>query len=253
VVARLKRLLGYPVKILSGIEESQCLQNGVNSFLPHSLLMESPLKQTFLVDLGGGSLEISLLKSVSDKNNNQKNILYSFDIGTLRLRKFKNVTQYLESKLPEEFSELSQVLSANPQDRSHLILTGGNAKTFARLLPQISKKYQSDNSSAKHNKNWLSMDWNEFERIEQIFQKQSAEEQQKRWKLRAQQTEIFNIALAVFRKIGRELRTEKLSIPFFGLKESLLLSLVSENIEKPMQEIRLVLTSGPPKKFKICT
>ncbi len=253
VAARLKRLLGYPVKILSGIEESQCLQNGVNSFLPHSLLMESPLKQTFLVDLGGGSLEISLLKSVSDKNNNQKNILYSFDIGTLRLRKFKNVTQYLESKLPEEFSELSQVLSANPQDRSHLILTGGNAKTFARLLPQISKKYQSDNSSAKHNKNWLSMDWNEFERIEQIFQKQSAEEQQKRWKLRAQQTEIFNIALAVFRKIGRELRTEKLSIPFFGLKESLLLSLVSENIEKPMQEIRLVLTSGPPKKFKICT
>jgi hypothetical protein len=29
-------------------------------------------------------------------------------------------------------------------------------------------------------KNWLSMDWSEFERIEQLFQQQSVEEQQAR-------------------------------------------------------------------------
>jgi hypothetical protein len=29
--------------------------------------------------------------------------------------------------------------------------------------------------------NWLSMDWNEFERIEQMFQQQSAEKQQVCW------------------------------------------------------------------------
>ena len=95
------------------------------------------------------------------------------------------------------------------------------------------------------------MDWNEFERIEQFFQQQSAEEQQERWGLRVQQTEIFNIALAVFRIIGEKLRTELLSIPFFGLKESLLLKLVSENIKKSQEDITLVLTYGPPKKFKI--
>ena len=102
-------------------------------------------------------------------------------------------------------------------------------------------------------KNWLSMDWSKFVRIEQLFQQQSVEEQQARWGLRVQQAEIFNIALAVFRIISEKLRTERLSISFFGLKESLLLNLVSANIKKSQEDITLVLTSGPPKKFKIHT
>ena len=95
------------------------------------------------------------------------------------------------------------------------------------------------------------MHWSEFERIEQLFQQQSLEEQQARWGLQVQQTEVFNIVLAVFRIIGEKIRTERLSIPFFGLKESLLLNLVSANIKKSQEDITLVLTSGPPKRFKI--
>jgi len=53
--------------------------------------------------------------------------------------------------------------------------------------------------------------------------------------------------------LAEKLRTERLSIPFFGLKESLLLNLVSANIKKSQEDITLVLTSGPPKKFKIST
>jgi len=253
VVDRLKTLVEFPVKILSGIEESRCLLDGVQSFLPQTVLMKFPLRQTFLADLGGGSLEISLLEPETNRTSNKTKFLQSFDIGTLRLRKIKNAIQQLESIIPEGLSQLSQVFSVNPEDRSHLILTGGNAKTFARLFTQVSKKYQSDKRGKNQTANWISLDWTEFERIEQIFQKQSPLEQQKRWKLRSQQTEIFNIALAVFLKIGIKLRTAQLSIPFFGLKESLLLSLVSANIEKPLQDITLVLTSGPPKKFKIST
>ena len=62
------------------------------------------------------------------------------------------------------------------------------------------------------------MNWNEFECTEQIFQIQSEDEQIEQWKLRPQQTEVFNYALAVFREIGIKLRTEQLCIPFFGLK-----------------------------------
>ena len=46
----------------------------------------------------------------------------------------------------------------------------------------------SDKSSTNLQENWLSMDWSEFERIEQFFQQQSAEEQQALWGLRVQQT-----------------------------------------------------------------
>jgi len=250
VVSRLQTMVGHPVKILSGKEESQCLLEGVKSFLPQTLFSKFPLTQTILADLGGGSLEISLLESIDNSNNSPNDFLHSFDIGTLRLKKISPVLQQLESSLSEE---LTQLCSVNPQDSSHLILTGGNAKTFARLFTKVSTKYVSDNSSTNQPENWLSMDWSEFERVAQMFLQQSAEEQQERWGLRTQQTEIFNIALAVFRIIGRNLRTERLSIPFFGLKESLLLSLVSANIKKSQDDIRLVLTSGPPKKFKIST
>ena len=89
--------------------------------------------------------------------------------------------------------------------------------------------------------------------LEVELQQQSSEELQERWGLRTQQSEIFNIALAVFRIIGAKLGTEHVSIPFFGLKESLLLNLVAAIIEKSKEEITLVLTSGPPKKFKIST
>ena len=113
---------------------------------------------------------------------------------------------------------MNQLYSVNPQDSSRLILIGGNAKTFARLFTKVSTKYVSDKSSTNFQENWLSIDWNNFERIEQLFQQQSVEEQQARWGLRLQQAEVFNIALAVFRIIGEKIRTERLSIPFFGLK-----------------------------------
>ena len=59
------------------------------------------------------------------------------------------------------------------------------------------------------------MNWTEFECTEQIFQSQSADEQIEQWKLRPQQTEVFNSALAIFRAIGSKLKTEQLCIPFF--------------------------------------
>ena len=226
VVSRLQTLVGHPVKILSGKEESQCLLEGVKSFLPQTLFRKFPLKQAILADLGGGSLEISLLESADMSNSSRNNFPHSFDIGTLRLKKMNSVLQQLESSLTEELTELKQLYSVNPQDSSHLILTGGNAKTFARLFTKVSTKYVSDKSSTNLQENSLSMNWSEFERIEQLFQQQSLEEQQARWGLQVQQTEVFNIALAVFRIIGEKIRTERLSIPFFGLNESLLLNLV---------------------------
>ena len=251
VVSRLKAVIGFPVKILSGIEESQCLLDGVKSFLPKSLLTKFPGKQTILADLGGGSLEISLLEPGEDTNNNRNNFLHSYNIGTLRLRKMENVIQQLKIILPDELSLLAQHLSDNPASQTHLILTGGNAKTFARLLPQVSNKYLFDKDNFSQTLNWTSIEWKEFLRIEQIFQKQAPDDQQKLWNLRPQQTDIFNIALAVFKEIGLELKAEYLSIPLFGLKESLLLNLVSAIIKTPLEDITLVLTSGTPTKFKI--
>ena len=93
VVSCQQPMVGHAVKILSGKEESQCLLEGVKSFLPQTLFSKYPLKQTILADLGGGSLEISLLESADKSNSSRNNFLHSFDIGTLRLKKMNPVLQ----------------------------------------------------------------------------------------------------------------------------------------------------------------
>ena len=135
---RIESIVGYPLKILSRTEECQCLTDGIKSFLPPSMVLVDSLKQTFLVDLGGGSLEISLLKSGTSPSRKYGDFQYSIDIGTMRLRKMVNPENELKSVITEKLLQLDEVLYANPQNRTNLILTGGNAKTFARLYPQVS-------------------------------------------------------------------------------------------------------------------
>ena len=122
-------------------------------------------------------MEIPLLESAGKSNSSWNNFLHSFDIGTLQLKKMNPVLQQLESSLTEK---LNQLCSVNLQDSSHLILKGGNIKTFTRLFTKVSTKYVSDRSSINLQENWLSMDWSEFERIKQLSQQQHVEEQQVR-------------------------------------------------------------------------
>ena len=61
------------------------------------MVLEYQLKQTFLADLGGGSLEISLLKSGKSPSCKNGNYQYSIDIGTLRLQKMVNHENKLKS------------------------------------------------------------------------------------------------------------------------------------------------------------
>ena len=119
--------------------------DGVKSFLPPSMVLDYSLKQTFLADLGGGSLEISLLKSGKSPSCKNGDYYYSIDIGSLRLRKMVNPENDLKSVITEKLLQLDEILSANPLNRSNLILTGGNAKTFARLYPQVSANFRPEN------------------------------------------------------------------------------------------------------------
>jgi|LUMK01.1.fsa_nt_gb exopolyphosphatase/guanosine-5'-triphosphate,3'-diphosphate pyrophosphatase len=251
VINRLKSLIGFPVKILSGKEESGCLAEGIKSFLPPSLVMHSPFEKTVLLDLGGGSLEVSLLAQPENKINNDNDYLNSFDLGTLRLVKMDKKAKQLFANLPEKLSHLSKACSINPKLSSHLILTGGNAKTFARLYPQMPANLKSKKIKTEHFEKWLCINWPEFERLAGIFQKQSPQDLNKHWKLRSQQTEVYKSALSVFLAIGRQLRIDRVSIPLFGLKESLLLSIASDEIEKPVQDLKLILSSELLKQHKI--
>ena len=146
---------------------------GLKPILSHTLFSKFSLKQTVLVDLGGGNLEIPLLESAEKSNNGRYNLLHIFNIITLRLQIMETFPPQLESRLTEK---LNHLYSVNPQDSSHFIFAGDNPKLFIRLFTKVSTKNVYDKSSTYPPEDWLSMNLNKFERIKKIFRQQSVED-----------------------------------------------------------------------------
>ena len=67
------------------------------------------------------------------------------------------------------------------------------------------------------------MEWLTFKEMVNHFISLSQETLQESWKLRGHQAEVFHSALKLFLELGKTFATRKVIIPFFGLKESLLL------------------------------
>ena len=79
-------------------------------------------------------MEISLLKSGKNPSCKNGDYQYSIDIGSLRLQKMVNPENELKSVISEKLLQLDEVLSANPQNRTNLILTGGKTQKHLRVF-----------------------------------------------------------------------------------------------------------------------
>ena len=105
----------------------------------------------------------------------------------------------------------------NSDSETDLLLTGGNTKTLGRFYLQIHDPQLDPNPGA------VEMEWLTFEEMVNHFISLSQETLRKSWKLRVHQAEVFHSALILFMQLGRSYSARKVMIPFFGLKESLLL------------------------------
>ena len=208
VLQTLERNCGILVHVLSGKEEASVLLEGLSAFLPkHSY------KQV-VADLGGGSLELSFL------NKNTVFRQCSLNIGTLRLREFEPEhleTSELFQKTIGHLEEEAGHFLTNADSETDLLLTGGNAKTLGRFYLQIHDPQLNPNPGA------VEMEWSTFEEMVNHFFSLPQETLQESWKLRVHQAEVFHSALKLFLQLGKTFGARKVIIPFFGLKESLLL------------------------------
>ena len=226
VLQTLERNCGILVHVLSGKEEASVLLEGLSAFLPkHSY------KQV-VADLGGGSLELSFLN---------KNFVFrqcSLNIGTLRLREFEpehlETSELFQKTIGHLEDEAGHFLK-NSDSETDLLLTGGNAKTLGRFYLQIHDPQLNSNPGA------VEMVWLTFEEMVNHFISLSQETLQKSWKLRVHQAEVFHSALKLFLQLGKTFSARKVMIPFFGLKESLLLKSFNKDNS----------SDKPPKGWKI--
>jgi len=200
ICTRLQHELGLELTVLSGAEEAVRIREG--------LLQVHPLESGTVVlgDLGGGSLEVSVL------HNGEVQRQESLNFGTLR---WKRATRPAE--LEASFQASVQTLS--PKNRvaaQRLVLSGGNAKWLGRILAEATEQEFVPISG-------LEVPWAAVQSRLQELAGAGPETWRTRWGMRPQQTETFGPALRMFGLLGKTFQPEHLRLSGLALKEALLL------------------------------
>ena len=221
--ARLQHELGLELVVLSGAEEAARIREGLLQV--HTL----DSGKVVLGDLGGGSLEVSILQE--GKLQRQE----SLNFGTLRWQRAAQVPE-----LEAGFHESVQILQSNAiATAKRLVLSGGNAKWLGRILAEETQHEFVPISG-------LEIPWAEVQpRLQQIAAA-GPETWRTRWRMRPQQIETFGAALRMFRLLGETVEPEHLRLSGLALKEALLLqSAETLGIRNPA--IRIAPSYDQPK------
>ncbi|MBF0277834.1 MAG: hypothetical protein HQM13_08590 [SAR324 cluster bacterium] len=207
VIGQIKENLGLQVKVISGAEEADYILTVVQDVVSWGR------ERVILADLGGGSLEISVLQGTD--------VLFkkSFDWGVLRLLKLEDRPKHLFLyKLEQQLKkELDQYIIPD----MHLILSGGPAKIWARLIhAQQFPERKADKL--------FTLSWQSFIHSQGILLKKEAEHSIFEEKLRPEQAEMLIPSFHIFEQIGKVSLCKKITVPFVGLKEGVLLKRVRQ-------------------------
>lgn len=205
---RVRRRSGISVEVISGDEEAGLIAEAVL----HKV--DVGKKCAMLIDVGGGSVEISIV------DDGSVILSESVKMGTVRL------LQLLESKkrghkifnrLLEEYTgdlkrQLKRELDLEPK---FAVGTGGNLDALGDLKKRMLKK----NSDSE-----VSID--ELSQILKGLQDLSVEERMERFELREDRADVIVPALTVVKEILKVTKVDTILIPRVGLKEGVMLDLL---------------------------
>ncbi len=201
VVAHIEKTIGLQIKTISGEEEADYILKAIQSYVSWG---NDPV---ILADLGGGSLEISIMEG--------NKIVYqnSLDCGVLRFAKLDARAQqtYLESWK----KEIGDAFSQHFAHYSHLILTGGNAKVLSQLI--------QNEENSQFVKKMFYLPWQKFIQTKASIEKCQLHHYVKRGLLRPDQAEVLIPSLLIFEQLGELSQCPQIILPLIGLKEGILL------------------------------
>ena len=207
---QLRTMTGISVEIIRGEEEAELIQLAVADRI------ELEDKLAILIDIGGGSIEVTLVK--------RGNIVHteSAPMGTVRLLKLledkKQPTRVLNRRIREYASGIKQQIAAELRNRKLNIAigTGGNIECLGELR-RILLGQKSEDAITLEELNQL------VERLQSL----SVEERISELGLKNDRADVIFPAAAVLQGIMQQANVAELVIPHVGLKEGLLLEQLS--------------------------
>lgn len=207
-VDRVRQASGIEIEVISGAEEARLVHLAVSNKL------DLGNRLWLLVDLGGGSVEISLA------DGQGIHWFESYTIGSVRL--LEQLTQSGEDpqrfvSILEEYVSSIRIPLSSEDELAGYIATGGNIEELARLSPQP----PTEEGVAK-----LSMA--DLERIIERLASTTFKQRVEQFGLRADRADVILPAAMVYERIGKLAGMTEILVPRVGVRDGLLLDLVRD-------------------------
>ncbi len=209
-VRHIKQKAGIALEVISGAEESRLGREAAIA----ALGPETPPR--CIADLGGGSLEINILRDHTVEQNAQ------LPVGTVRLMTTLNLPGVIRPAQAEQVRRyvralLESRLPSRPNlGESIAVALGGNAETLMTVAP----------GPRQHGVPTLQLSLLR-ERLDDILRR-DVRERMKAYAVRRDRADVMAIAAITFVTLGRYLNLRTLSIPGVGIREGLLQEIARE-------------------------
>src|SRR6202521_2506299 len=203
-VRNIKRKCGIALEVISGTEESRLGREAALA----ALGPESPPR--CIADLGGGSLEINILRDQAVEQSAQ------LPVGTVRLMTTLNIPGAIRPSQAEQVRlYVRALLESRLPSRPNLgeqiaVALGGNAETLAGVAP----------GPRQHGLQTLQLSLLR-ERLPDIL-KRNVRERMKTYAVRRDRADVMGIAAITLLTLGRYLNVRCMAIPAVGLREGIL-------------------------------
>jgi exopolyphosphatase/guanosine-5'-triphosphate,3'-diphosphate pyrophosphatase len=223
LVDRIANSSGIQVEIISGDEEARLIALAITA------VIDLRKKRAVLVDIGGGSVEVTVTDGPNIVSTE------SFNMGTVRLlNKLKTNGNFPHPSngSNSEFSLLVQEYAEAPRRRIEreigdkpvdlCIGTGGNVEEMGKLRRKLFKG-SSDSL--------ITVD--ELEKLIERLESMSYKERIQKLRLKPDRADVILPATIVMHVIAREAGVKEVTIPDVGLKDGVLIDLSEELSQRP--------------------
>lgn len=202
-----KRILhstGIQVETIEGQEEAELIFRAVKGQVPLTK------KTAVLMDIGGGSTEITVIK-------NEKILgIYSFNVGTVRLLQYKDPEE-LEKKISSQVKEIVSFVKKHLGKKKPdlLIGTGGNLRRIGKIRKKILGRETSQ----------LAL-FDEIHHMEEAILSMSYVDRIRRLELDQNRADVILPAIMLTHHLMEKLKLKEIKLPKVGLKEGIILSML---------------------------
>ena len=196
IIREIKSNVKLDLEVISGDEEARLIQEGL------SLLDFDKTKPYLIIDVGGGSTEISIYE------NGEKIVAKSFELGAIRLLRHKE-NETIWQDLADWLTNSIEI-----ENEIHVFGTGGNINKVHKIL-------------ATSNSDQISL----F-KIKELHQEMfplTFQERMTKFDLKVDRADVIVPAMEIFIFIMMKLQVNSISIPKIGLSDGIIVDIIKEN------------------------